>query len=63
MKTDLRWPVVASHLLLSMVVLAGAVVLALEAFALVRGRAEPVVPLELRRLGVVVAAAALACCS
>ena len=28
-KTDLRWPVVASHLLLSMVVLAGAVVLAL----------------------------------
>jgi cytochrome c oxidase assembly protein subunit 15 len=59
-KTDLRWPVVASHLLLSMIVLAGAVVLALEAFAVVRGRAEPLVPLELRRLGIVVAAAALA---
>ena len=30
-QTDLHWPVVAAHLLLSMVVLAGAVVLALEA--------------------------------
>jgi cytochrome c oxidase assembly protein subunit 15 len=59
-KTDLRWPVVASHLLLSMLVLAGAVVLALEAYGGVRGRAEPLVPLELRRLGVVVAIAALA---
>jgi cytochrome c oxidase assembly protein subunit 15 len=59
-KTDLRWPVVASHLLLSAVVLAGAVVLALEAFSVVRGRAEPLVPLELRRLGLLVAAAALA---
>ena len=59
-KTDLRWPVVAAHLLLSMLVLAGAVVLALETYATVAGRAEPVVPLELRRLGLVVAAAALA---
>ena len=59
-KTDLRWPVVAAHLLLSAVVLAGAVVLALEAYAAARGRAEPLVPLELRRLGLVVAAAALA---
>ena len=59
-KTDLRWPVVASHLLLSMIVLAGAVVLALDVYGIVRGRAEPLVPLELRRLGVVVAAAALA---
>jgi cytochrome c oxidase assembly protein subunit 15 len=58
-KTDLRWPVVASHLLLSMVVLAGAVVLALETFSIARGRAEPLVPLELRRLGLIVAAAAL----
>ena len=57
-KTDLRWPVVASHLLLSMVVLAGAVVLALEAFAVAGGRVEPVVPLEVRRLGVF---AALSC--
>jgi cytochrome c oxidase assembly protein subunit 15 len=59
-KTDLRWPVVASHLLLSMALLAGAVVLALEAYAAVVGRAESVVPLELRRLALVVAGAALA---
>jgi cytochrome c oxidase assembly protein subunit 15 len=59
-KTDLRWPVVASHLLLSMAVLAGAVVLALETYALVAGRAEPLVPREVQRFGVVVAAAALA---
>jgi cytochrome c oxidase assembly protein subunit 15 len=59
-KTDLRWPVVAAHLLLSMVLLAGAVVLALEAFGAVAGRSEPLVPAELRRAGVVVAAAALA---
>ena len=59
-KTDLRWPIVAAHLLLSMIVLAGAVVLALEAFGAVAGRAEPLVPGELRRLGVVVAASALA---
>jgi cytochrome c oxidase assembly protein subunit 15 len=59
-KTDLRWPVVASHLLLSMLVLAGAVVLALEAFGTVAGRAEPLVPVELRRLGLVVVSAALA---
>jgi heme a synthase len=55
-KTDLRWPVVAAHLLLSALVLAGAVVLALLA---VRA-AEPVVPVELRRLGLVVVGAALA---
>jgi cytochrome c oxidase assembly protein subunit 15 len=59
-KTDLRWPVVGAHLLLSMVVLAGAVVLALEAFGAVVGRTEPLVSRELRRLGVVVAGAALA---
>jgi cytochrome c oxidase assembly protein subunit 15 len=59
-KTDLRWPIVAAHLLLSMILLAGAVVLALEAFGAVAGRAEPLVPAELRRLGVVVAASALA---
>jgi cytochrome c oxidase assembly protein subunit 15 len=56
-KTDLRWPVVAAHLLLSMAVLAGAVVLALEAFSAWRGHAEPLVPLELRRLGLVFSAA------
>jgi heme a synthase len=59
-KSDLRWPVVAAHLLLSMALLAGAVVLALEGFSLWRGRTEPLVPLELRRLGLVVAAAGLA---
>src|SRR5438067_7584709 len=59
-KTDLRWPVVAAHLLLSALILAGAVVLALEAFATARGRAEPVVPLELRRLGLPVGGRALA---
>ncbi|HKD32075.1 MAG TPA: COX15/CtaA family protein [Gaiellaceae bacterium] len=58
-KTDLRWPVVASHLLLSMVVLAGAVVLALQTYALVAGRAESLVPRELQLFGVVVAGAAL----
>jgi cytochrome c oxidase assembly protein subunit 15 len=59
-KTDLRWPVVASHLLLSAIVLAGAVVLALEALGAATGRAEPVVPRELRRVGLVVVAAGLA---
>jgi cytochrome c oxidase assembly protein subunit 15 len=43
-----------------MAVLAGAVVLALEAYATLRGRAEPFVPLELRRLALLVAGAALA---
>jgi cytochrome c oxidase assembly protein subunit 15 len=57
-KTDLRWPVVAAHLLLSAIVLAGAVVLALEAFRLARGGAEPLVPQELRRAGLLVGAAA-----
>jgi cytochrome c oxidase assembly protein subunit 15 len=55
--TDLRWPVVATHLLLSMAVLAGAVVLALEALTLRSGRAELAVPKELRRSGLAVAAA------
>ena len=56
--SDLHWPVVAAHLLLSMALLAGAVVLALEALALRSGRAEPVAPLELRRGALVVTAAA-----
>ena len=59
-KSDLRWPIVAAHLLLSMALLAGAVVLALEAFSFWRGRAQPLVPLELRRAGLVAAAACLA---
>src|SRR5437868_2363153 len=59
-KTDLRWPVVAAHLLLSMVVLAGAVVLVFFASELGGGRAEPIVPRELRLFGVGVAVAGLA---
>jgi cytochrome c oxidase assembly protein subunit 15 len=55
-KTDLRWPVVAAHLLLSALLLAGAVVLALLAVRAV----EPVVPEELRKVALAVVAAALA---
>jgi cytochrome c oxidase assembly protein subunit 15 len=55
--TDLHWPVVAAHLLLSMAVIAGAVVLALEAFALRSGSAERTVPRELALAGVGVAVA------
>src|SRR6478736_5230564 len=43
-----------------MIVVVGAVVLALETYACVAGRAEPLVPAEVRKLGLVVAAAALA---
>ena len=56
--SDLHWPVVAAHLLLSMALLAGAVVLALEALTLRSGRAEPVAPLELRRAALALTAAA-----
>ena len=49
--SDLRWPIVMVHLLLSIVLLAGATVLALEARAAAVGRVDPFVPLELRRLG------------
>jgi heme a synthase len=59
-KTDLRWPVVMAHLLLSMLLIAGAVVLLFLAYELVGGRGEPVVPRELQRLGLGVAIAGLA---
>ncbi|HEX6680369.1 MAG TPA: COX15/CtaA family protein [Gaiellaceae bacterium] len=59
-KTDLRWPVVAAHLLLSMLLLAGAVVLVLIASMCLVGRAEPLVPRELRIFGTFVAVAGLA---
>ena len=49
--SDLRWPVVMLHLLLSMALLAGATVLVFEARAADVGRVQPLVPLELRRLG------------
>jgi len=59
-KTDLRWPIVAAHLLLSMLLIAGAVVLVLVASMCVVGRAEPLVPRELRIFGTFVAVAGLA---
>ena len=59
-KTDLRWPVVAAHLLLSMLLVAAAVVLVFAATEAVTGSVEPLVPLELRRFGIWVAAAGLA---
>ena len=55
--SDLRWPVVMTHLLLSVVLLAGAVVLAVEAFGLRDGRSPPLVPRELRLLALVFTAA------
>ena len=59
-KTDLRWPVVMAHLLLSMLLLAGAVVLTLVASICVVGRAEALVPRELQLLGTFVAVTGLA---
>jgi cytochrome c oxidase assembly protein subunit 15 len=51
--SDLRWPVVMAHLLLSILLLAGAVVLAIESLGLRDGRSPPIVPPELRRLALV----------
>lgn len=58
-KSDLRWPVVMAHLLLSMLLLAAAVVLVLEVRGTQKGHVEPLVPRELRRLGYVFVAACL----
>jgi heme a synthase len=55
--SDLRWPIVMAHLLLSILLLAGATVLILETRAASVGRVAPVVPLELRRLGLAFVAA------
>jgi heme a synthase len=55
--TDLRWPIVMLHLLLSIALLAGATVLVLEVRAAAVGRVEPLVPVELRRLGLAFAVA------
>src|SRR5256714_9721989 len=55
--SDLRWPIVMLHLLLSIALLAGATILALEVRSVQVGRVEPLVPLELRRLGLAFAAA------
>ncbi len=59
-QTDLRWPVVAAHLLVSMLLIAGAVVLVFLAYERVGGSADELVPRELKRLGVGVAVAGLA---
>jgi heme a synthase len=59
-KTNLTWPVVAAHLLLSMLLLAGAVVLAFAAYELVGGRSEALVPREVQRFGLGLAVAGLA---
>jgi heme a synthase len=56
-KSDLRWPIVMVHLLLSIALLGGATLLALEVRSLQVGRSAPLVPLELRRLGIVFTAA------
>src|SRR4051794_6402823 len=58
--SDLRWPVVMAHLLLSIALLAGAVVIAVEAFNVRDGPAAPIVPAELRRLALVFTAAGFA---
>jgi cytochrome c oxidase assembly protein subunit 15 len=58
-KSDLRWPVVMAHLLLSMLLLAAAVVLVLEARGAQEGHVEPLVPRELQRLGYVFVGACL----
>jgi len=58
--SDLRWAVVMAHLLLSIALLAGAVVLAVEAFNVRDGPSPPIVPVELRRLALVFTAAGFA---
>jgi heme a synthase len=50
--SDLRWPIVIVHLLLSIALLGLATFLVLEVRALQVGRVEPLVSLELRRLGI-----------
>jgi heme a synthase len=56
--SHLHWPIVMLHLLLSIALLAGATVLALEARSAQVGNAESPVPRELRRLGL---ASAITC--
>jgi heme a synthase len=55
--TDLRWPIVMVHLLLSIALIAGATILVLEIRAASVGHIDPLVPLELRRLGLAFACA------
>jgi cytochrome c oxidase assembly protein subunit 15 len=58
-KSDLKWPVVMTHLLLSILLVAGAVILTLEARALREGHVAPLVPRELQLLGYAFTAACL----
>ncbi len=58
--SDLRWPVVMAHLLLSVVLLAGAVVVAVEALGVRDGRSAPLVPRELKALALVFVVAGFA---
>jgi cytochrome c oxidase assembly protein subunit 15 len=58
--SDLRWPVVMVHLLLSIVLLAGATVVTLEVRSATVGRTQALVPRELQRLGVAFVIAAFA---
>jgi cytochrome c oxidase assembly protein subunit 15 len=55
--TDLRWPIVMVHLLLSIALLAGATILVLEIRAEAVGRVDPFVPPELRRLALALVSA------
>jgi heme a synthase len=55
--SDLRWPIVMLHLLLSIALLGAATFLLLEVRAEQVGRVAPLVPRELRRLGLAFAAA------
>jgi cytochrome c oxidase assembly protein subunit 15 len=59
-KSDLRWPVVMAHLLLSMLLVAGAVILILEARGAHEGHVAPLVPRELQMLGYAFTVACLA---
>jgi cytochrome c oxidase assembly protein subunit 15 len=58
--SDLRWPVVMAHLLLSIALLGGATLVAFEARGAQVGQTQPLVPLELRRLSVAFTAACFA---
>lgn len=58
--TDLRWPIVMLHLLLSIALLAGATIVVLEARGAQVGRTQPLVPHEVQRLGLVSAIACFA---
>jgi cytochrome c oxidase assembly protein subunit 15 len=56
--TDLRWPIVMAHLLLSILLLGGAVVVVLEGYRASNGEVERLVPREVRGLGLVLVGSA-----